>query len=203
METSTATGLAIITESGLLAGNLGALEELRRELEQTHLFAQQARTRTEMEVSVLQDLKHPTADAKYWQATREQDVQYQELVLLSFEYRSLVIETKKLQRDSEGEEDDLERELLQIKIEKNEYLLRLQERTGFHRLREICEWSDIKARLAPACHYSLEDCNAHQMESLGLRFEAQAEMVTPHTPPADRMNILGLRHTSERLRATS
>ena len=49
--------------------------------------AQIFRTRTEMEVSVLDDLKHPTPDAKYWQAMREQQVHFSELVMLSYEYR--------------------------------------------------------------------------------------------------------------------
>jgi hypothetical protein len=192
-------GLDIIKGSGILADNFSELENFAIELYDTYTHSQQHRTRTEMEISVLQDLKHPTPDAKYWQAMREQDVQYTQLVLLGFEYKQLAIRTEKLRRKRLMETDDLEQELLDVKIQKNEYLLWLQEREGFHRLREIAEWSDIKKRLAPECKYGLTDVNAHQLESLGQRFENQAGALTDGSGVADRINILGLQKTARRM----
>ena len=91
-------GLDVIRGSGLLADHSATLEKFAAELVETYQRVQIHRTRTEMEVSVLQDLKHPTPDAKYWQAMREQDVQYTQLVLLGFEYQNLSIKTEKLRR---------------------------------------------------------------------------------------------------------
>ena len=192
-------GLDVIRGSGLLADHSVTLEKFAAELVETYQRVQIHRTRTEMEVSVLNDFHHPTPDAKYWQAMREQDVQYTQLVLLGFEYQKLAIKTEKLRRnlvDAEG----LDADLLTVKVAKNEYILRLQEREGFHRLREIAEWSDIKARLAPECRHTLSDVNAHQAESLGQRFEHQAEALTDGAGVADRMNVLGLQATSRRMR---
>ena len=47
---------------------------------------------TEVPVSVLNDIKFPTPAAKYWQAMREQNVMFQELVMLSYEYRKNLVE---------------------------------------------------------------------------------------------------------------
>ena len=92
------------------------LEELKDELQETFQKTQIFRTRTEMEVSVLNDLKFPTPASKYWQAVREQDVMFTQLVYLSFDYRETLIEIKQLQKEFEEEKDELEKELLKIKI---------------------------------------------------------------------------------------
>lgn len=192
--------LDLIRDSGLLAlDNFDALASYSGELAETFTHSQQFRTRTEMEVSVLGDIKFPTPDAKYWQAVREQDVQFTNLVLLSFDYKKLFVETEQLRRKLSDTTDDLERQLLEIEIGKNEFLLSLQRREGYHRVREIEEWSDIKQRLAPECKYPLSDVNAHQLESYRVRFRAQAEMLTPQTAIADRINIEDLLHTTERV----
>ena len=52
------------------------------------------RTETEMRISVLNDLKHPTPGAKYWQAVREQNVFFEQMIFLSFDYRENDIEIK-------------------------------------------------------------------------------------------------------------
>ncbi len=35
----------------------------------------------------MNDVKHPTPDAKYWQCNLERDVQFQNLVVISYDYR--------------------------------------------------------------------------------------------------------------------
>ena len=56
------------------------------ELKDTWDKKQMFRTETEMRISVLNDLKHPTPAAKYWQAVREQNVFFEQMVFLSFDY---------------------------------------------------------------------------------------------------------------------
>ena len=141
------TLLDTINQSTLLSKkDLDSLEELSGELQETFVKTQIHRTSTEMEVSVLNTIKFPTSSLKYWQAMREQNVMFTELVMLSFEYRKNLVEIKILKRDIENKHDDLERELLQIELEKKTFIGKQQERVAKARIREIEDWSDIKER---------------------------------------------------------
>ncbi len=197
------TGLALIKSSGLLNGEGDTLAKLSDEMRQTHTTVQVLRTRTEMEVSVLSDVRHPTPDAKYWQAVREQDVQYTNLVMLSFDHQEKQIERERLERDLASETDELEARSLNVALERTDFTLGLQRREAFHRLREISEWSDIKKQLAPACKHTLDDVNAHQFESLSQRFYRQEQIIAgTETAAADRINIVGLAETARRIEST-
>jgi len=175
------------------------LAVLAQELTHTFETAQVFRTYTEMVVSVLNDAKHPTPDSKYWQAVREQKVMYGELVSLSYEYRKKQIQVKKLQRSLSNEEDDLEKEITVIEIEQAEWTLRNMEKIARDRLREILEWSKIKAIILPDMKYGVEDVNDHQLEAMKQRFRAEASLVTKHTPVADARNILALADMAQKL----
>ena len=193
--------LDIIKDASVLAANdFSSLVALQDELKQTWETVQVFRTRTEMEVSVLQDIKHPTPDSKYWQAIREQNVMFTELVGLSYEYRKKAVELKKLKRDLMAESDELERELKQIEIEQTEWIMLQQERVAQDRIREILEWSDIKKKLLPDIKYGVDNVDKHQMESFYKRFNAEANNITPHTPPADAINLAGKAVTVNRIK---
>lgn len=186
--------LDIIKGASILTANdWENLSAVQGELRQTWETAQIFRTRTEMKISVLKDVKFPTPDAKYWQAVREQNVMFCELVALSYEYRKKAVETRILQRDVESETDDLKKELKQIEVEQSEWQARNMERIAHDRIREILEWSEIKRTLKPLLKYGTGDVDAHQFEAMGLRYEMEASLVGPGTPPADARNILGLR----------
>lgn len=206
--------LDIIKDASVLAAkDFSSLVALQDELKQTWETVQVFRTRTEMEVSVLQDIKHPTPDSKYWQAIREQNVMFTELVGLSYEYRKKSVELRKLQRDlknltepwnGEGSywvaQDDLEIELKQIEIEQTEWTMLQMERVAQDRIREILEWSDIKKKLLPDMEYGVDNVDRHQMESFYKRFNAEANNITPHTPPADAINLAGKAVTVNRIK---
>ena len=187
-------GSSILTSDDFLN-----LSKLKNELRQTWETVQVYRTRTEMEVSILNDMKRPTPDAKYWQAVREQNVMFVELVNLSYEYRKKAVEIRKLQRDLAVEKDELERELTQIEIEQNEWYLKNMERMAHDRIREILEWSAIKTELLPHLKYGDEDVNAHQLEAMEKGFNVQAKLVNENTPVADARNIIGLADMSNKL----
>lgn len=185
--------LDIVKGSQILKSDeLSALAALSDELRQTWETVQVFRTRTEMEVSVLTDMKRPTPDSKYWQAVREQNVMFGELVNLSYEYRKKAVETRKMERDLEPLTDELDRELKQIEIEQNQWHLLNMERAAHDRIREILEWSDIKTQLVPHLRYGTEDVNAHQLEAMRLRYSQEANFITEQTPIADARNIMGL-----------
>jgi len=184
--------LSIIESSKILkAEDLNQLSDLKNELQDMFLNVQIFRTRTEMEVSVLNDLKHPTPDSKYWQAMREQNVMFQELVLLSYEYRKNQVEIKILERNLMSEKDDLEKELLQIEIEKKQFIGINQERTAKDRIREIQEWHEIKESLKPTMVASLNDVNEHQLISYTIRWINQLLGMSESTSISERNNLLG------------
>ena len=198
IDTAMDTALATVRGASVLnVADAANLDRLAPELRQTWETAQVFRTRTEMEYSVLNDLKHPTPDAKYWQCVREQNVMFGELVGLSFEYRKNRVEQMKELRKIEGETDPLVRELHQIELDRLRYLGANMERVAKDRMREIQQWHEIKAALLPQMKHGAEDVDAHQRESLPIRFANMADMCGPHTPPADATNLIGLHLTAQ------
>lgn len=184
--------LSIIESSQILkADDFLILSELKPELQDMFLNVQIFRTRTEMEASVLNDLKHPTPDSKYWQAIREQNVMFQELVMLSYEYRKNQVEIKILERKLSLENDDLEKELLQIEVEKKRFIGINQERTAKDRIRELKEWHEIKESLKPDMECGTDNVNTHQLVSYTLRWINQLSGLSENTSISERNNLLG------------
>lgn len=190
--------LTLIRGTSVLdAGNLARLDQLAPELRQTWETAQVFRTRTEMEMSVLNDLHFPTPDSKYWQCVREQNVMFGALFDLSFEYRKNVAELKIEQRKLEDECDPLKRELIQIEIDRKSVVAANMERVAKDRMREIQNWHEIKAALLPHLKFGTEDVNLHQREALPMRAAREAALVNANTPPADARNLLGFNITAQ------
>ena len=187
------TPFNIIQNSDVLTKeDLNKLTPLTQELKENFKKSQVFRTRTEMEVSVLNDIKHPTPSSKYWQSVREQNVMFGELVMLSYEYRKNIVEIKKFQRDVEKEEDDLEKELLQIKIERKMFISKNQEKTAKDRIREIKAWSEIKEREARNIDKEdLGDVDNHQLISYTIRWIKQSIEMGGGGSPAERQNLHG------------
>jgi len=186
-------GLEIIKSAGVLTdSDFTSLATMKAELLQTMETVQIFRTRTEMKVSVTNDMKCPTWDSKYWQAVREQNVMFTELVMLSYEYRKNALRIKKLQRRQETETDNIERELIQVEIERKRFMAITMELTARDRIREIKEWSAIKDELLPHLKYGDKDVDAHQLEAMQIKFANQARLVNDHTAVADARNVIGL-----------
>ena len=189
----TETPFSIIQQAEILTKeDLALLNPLKMELKETFIKAQTFRTRTEMEVSVLNEIKHPTAASKYWQSTREQNVMFTELVMLSYEYRKNLIEIKKLVKSMDSEKDELEKELLQIEMEKKMFMSKQQEKVAKDRIREIKMWSEIKEREAANMNKEdLLDVDAHQLISYTKRWIKQNIVMGGSGSPAERQNLQG------------
>lgn len=184
--------LAIIDNSSILEkADFDKILALKDELNHTFLHSQVFRTRTEMEVSVLDDIHFPTPDAKYWQSMREQNVHYTELVGLSYEYRKNIIEIKKLEKQLESEQDELEAELLRIEIDRKNFMKLQQERVAKDRIREIQQWHEIKKNLIPNLKHSLDDVDEHQLISYAKEFVREAMGINEHTGIAEKNNMIG------------
>jgi hypothetical protein len=175
------------------------LIELKSELEDTWIKKQIFRTETEMRVSVLNDGKFPTAAAKYWQCVREQNVFFENLIQLSFSYRKNEVEIKKLQRKLQEEPDMLERELIQIELEEKIYRRANMELEAKDRVREIDQWSKLKAELDNG-EFDTQQVNTHQMESLCRSLENRAATLTSGSSQAEVINVLGPLNTVNRIK---
>ena len=166
------------------------LKELKVELEDTHNKAQLYRTETEMRYSVLNDGRFPTKASKYWQAVREQNVFYTNLRMEAYQYRKLLVEIKKLERNIENEKDDLELELLEIELEEKLWDKDERERMGADRVREIEHWSRIKKELDDGT-FDTQNVDTHQKESLKLQLQERAKNLTPGSSQGEMINVIG------------
>ena len=166
------------------------LEDLKNELEDTRNKRQIFRSETQMRYSVLNDGVHPNNASKYWQCVTEQNVMYENLVLLSFNYRELEIKIKKAEIELENAEDPLDKELCQIKLERLFWNKADSERIGKDRVREIRKWSELKAEFDDGT-FNTEDAYVEQDDILRMRLENRRASLTPGSSQAEVLNVLG------------
>ena len=196
--------LAIIEKEAPNLNNLldgtqvAEFKELTKELRDTWTKKQIFRTRTEMEVSVLQDAKYPTNAAKYWQCVREQNVFLENLMNLSFEYRKNEIEIKQLEKKKEEEKDELEKELHQIEIDQKTFSKASMQLTAKDRMREISEWSSFKKKYNDGT-FDTKNVNTHQLESYSKVFKNRKNTLTQGSSQPEVFNVLGQLQTTERI----
>jgi len=172
---------------------------LRDELKDTWKKKQLFRTETEMRFSVLDDGRYPTNAAKYWQCVREQNVFFENLMALSFDYRKNEVQIKKLERKIQEEQDDLEKELHEIELEQKLYGRAGMELTAKDRMREIETWSRLKKEYNDGS-FDTKNVNTHQSESYKQILENKAKTITKGTPQNEVFNILTQLNTLDRLK---
>ena len=166
------------------------LEDLKNELEDTRNKRQIFRSETQMRYSVLNDGVHPNNASKYWQCVTEQNVMYENLVRLSFDYRELEIKIKKAEIELANTEDPLDKELCQIKLERLFWDKADSERIGRDRVREIRKWSELKAEFDDGT-FDTEDAYVEQDDILRMRLENRRASLTPGSSQAEVLNVLG------------
>ena len=166
------------------------LEDLKNELEDTRNKRQIFRSETQMRYSVLNDGVHPNNASKYWQCVTEQNVMYDNLVRLSFDYRELEIKIKKAEIELANTEDPLDKELCQIKLERLFWDKADSERIGRDRVREIKKWSELKAEFDDGT-FDTEDAYVEQDDILRMRLENRRASLTPGSSQAEVLNVLG------------
>tara|TARA_A100001388_G_scaffold88107_1_gene63694 strand:- start:7452 stop:8126 length:675 start_codon:yes stop_codon:yes gene_type:complete len=173
---------------------------MREELQDTWKKKQIFRTETEMRISVLDDLKHPTPAAKYWQAVREQNVFFEQIIFLSFDYRKCQIEVKKIERDLKEEKDDLEKELLLVKLDEKKFALADMLLTAKDRMRELRLWSKIKSELKESDpNFDDKNVNTHQQQALPIRLAQTMRFFDKANDADGAKNIMSQLVTAERL----
>ena len=160
------------------------------ELRDTWTKKQIFRTETEARISVLQDLKYPTRAAKYWQCVREQNVFLENLMTLSFDYRKEDVEIKKLEKQLTKETDELEKELIQIKIDEKNFYKASMQLTAKDRMREIKLWSQIKKEVDDGS-FDKNDVNLHQLESYHKIMINRKNTLSAASTQPEIFNVLG------------
>jgi cytochrome c553 len=197
-----------------------ALKSIKDELNHNFQSGQMFRSRVEMEVSVLNDAKFPSPDAKYWQSVREQNVHFSELVMLSYEYRKStqklkIMEAKKKElewqlQEAQKEEKpswvvektEAELEMKIIDIERQKFISLNQSRTARERIREVLNWHDIMQKLLPQLEHGIDTYEDHQLASYRQRFLNQiniAQTTGAQMGPAEATNLLGQFNTTDRV----
>lgn len=175
-----------------------SLQAMVAELQETFDKAQIFRTRTELEVSVLNDIKFPTPASKYWQAMRDQSVMFTALVMLSYDYREnlINIKLKQLEIDSapkgSSEYNTLKKELLYVDLDRLLFDKEEKGREAKARIREMKNLSEIKKREALCMsEEELVSVDNHQLISYTKRWIKQSVVMGGGGSPSERQNLLG------------
>ncbi len=175
-------------------------KELIPELKDTWRKRQMFRTETEMRISVLNDAKHPTDASKYWQAVREQNTHFTNLMALSFEARKNDVEIKQVRHKIEKEENEFERELLEIELDERIFQKANYELVAKHRMREVATWSKLKKELTKQDpNFDTGNVNTHQLHSYKLVFKNKKGSLTPGSSQPEVFNVLGQAQTIDRI----
>lgn len=175
------------------------LANVSPELSDAWAKQQRFRTETEMRVAVLTDLEFPTAAAKYWQAVREQATMIEQLVLMGFEYRRLLIDIEDIEeRVCDSILTKSARLKLFIDLDEKRYQKAAMEAVAADRVREIRLWAMIKAELNDGSFDTI-DPGAHQLESLRERFRVKLEAGGAAATFPELCNLVGQLRMTEKL----
>lgn len=160
------------------------------ELQDTLAKRQVFRTETEMQVSVLNDIKHPTAASKYWQAVREQAVMFENLITVGFDYRRNEVQIKRLTKKLTELADEFDIDEAQIDLDECHFKRVNMEAVAKDRIRELRLWSQFKTDLDDGS-FDTKDVNSHQLVSYAQRFILQASNAPRDMPVAEANNLKG------------
>jgi len=189
-------GLTIIEQSNFLKKeDFQAIQEMQIELQDTFEKKQIWRTDTEMRISVLNDIKFPTRASKYWQSVREQAVFFENLVILSFDYRRNDVKIRQLCKEIKKQRNTEKKEFLQIDLEEAYFNKKNMEIAAKNRVRELKLWSKIKKDLDDKS-FDTKNVNTHQLISYTKRFLQQKMSARDSGSPAERQNLEGQLVTS-------
>jgi hypothetical protein len=173
----------------------GLVDELRDTWTKKQIF----RTETEARVSVLQDNKHPSKAAKYWQCVREQNVFLENLMSLSFDYRRNDAKIKWLTKKLETETDEYKLECYKIDLDEKIYSKANMELVAKDRMREINMWSKLKLEFDDGS-FNTKDVNQHQLESYHQVYINKVKSLTPGSSQPEVFNAMGQLQTIERVK---
>ena len=129
--------------------DLNTMQKLSTELERVYHVKQLFRTPTEMKYSVLNDTDCPTPASKYWQAIREQDGMFNNLIYLSFDYEETVANLEIAEAELHLMPSTTRKDLAliakkKVEIKRHKFSILDLEMQAKDRVREIDLWEKIK-----------------------------------------------------------
>lgn len=156
------------------------------------------RTRTEMEVSVLNDVKYTNNAAKYWQCNREYSVFLEQLTLLAYDYQDTLIDIEELEHKINNPEDEFQLKRDKVELQRKIYTKRNQELASDDRIRELKEWKDLMDKFDDGS-FDKYDVNQHQLVSYAqsdIKRVAMAEASGSQMTEGEKRNLYGRLQTS-------
>ena len=157
------------------------------------------RTPTEMRFSVLNDQKHPTNAAKYWQSVREQASFFESLTWLSFKYRANEIAITRIKRDLGRQTDELDIMDSEVKLDELLFSRENMRLEAKHRVDELIEWSKIKKELVEATDFDTENVDTHQAATYLEVLEHRVSALLPGAGQGEVLNAVSQLNTLRRL----
>jgi len=159
--------------------DMEVITNLTNELQRVFEVKQVWRTEVEMRYSVLNDVSFPDPASKYWQSIREENVFFEQLVTLSFEYQKAhgkltlkEIEYEKIKGNTK--KSKALRQIAEAEIKEIEFGLVQMRLHAFHRVREIKLWEKLKnEQIKKDPTFDISDPNAGQIKSYAKRWEAE------------------------------
>ena len=150
------------------------------------------RTFTEAYFSVLDDVRFPTPDSKYHQAIREQLVFYDQLVMLSFEFREKEIDLAETLEKLNTATGGYDKQRLEVKRDRLQYEIDGIKRQAKDRIRELQMWSEIKASLIENSEFDTANKDTGELIALTIRYCREALMINRAncSDPGAVVNIL-------------
>ena len=195
------TDIKTIDESGMLTPeNIQAIQTVTKSVEAGFKRRQRFRPRFLMETAVLNDMKFPTPDSKFWQCTVERDTHFRNLVMLSFDYREKLADIEILEEELTNRNPVSGGRVIkmQVQIERERMLLVYMKKEAEERVREIMNWSEIMDKLEPDLKYDPEDIEAHMPEAYAIRYAREQEvmqLVKGQSDTAGAMNVISIGKT--------
>jgi len=166
--------------------------------------AQIHRTGVELETSVLNDIKHPTADEKFWHIHRDLKVFANELMMLKFTAKEKEITIREIEfmlEDAEG----FEKERFELELEKEKFLMLDLTNCAKDKIREIDNMSNKMDELKDQLVYSDTDIEEHQLYSYMIRYAREWRTVKENQQHGgvqnfgEIMNVIGHFETTWRI----
>ena len=109
---------------------------------------------------------------------------------MSFDYRKNIIKLKRLQKEFEETNDVLEKEEIQVDIDKQTWIKGEAELIAKDRVRELEHWSRIKKELDDGS-FDTKNVNAHQPHSLREQLLERKKLIKEETAIGEQLNVLG------------
>ncbi|MDD2834613.1 MAG: hypothetical protein PHY05_00530 [Methanothrix sp.] len=149
--------------------DLASLQDLMPGLEKSIQSHTIYRTTTEALFSVLNDVKFPTAASKYHQAKREQLVMFENLVSLSFDYRTALIELDEVESKIANCKG-FKLKKLEVRRDRLQFKLMWMRKDGQERIRELKMWAQIMQNLAKSDVFDLDNKDTDELKSFTIRY---------------------------------